>query len=352
MKYLNILIWALIFFAIPQVNAAIVGINQIDIQDENTVNAIFSENPDIEAGEVQAEIKILHDMSLRGAVVKAGSSDKVEIFLDTDILANTKYSILTISGAEGSIDFETPEDVIWFTGFSLEEGDSQRIESVEIEDARTLLITYAQDVVASSFDYKLLAEKKIQKIEKLNQDVPSLTMTLEPPLESSEDYILMFIDLKDSEGEIIEFDTGIYDFTAPTFWWATKESSENNILDETMNDDTPEEVSPSASENITPPVVDENNDEAPIVLEDNSIVQSWEQENSQNMPVQNMGSSELPNLNAAPGENIVAGDSETWNVNKVASTVTANPQAWATAWVLLLASIFINTFFYYTRRKR
>jgi len=49
---------------------------------------------------VNAEIKILHDMNLRGAVIKEGTTDKVEIFLDADILSNTKYSILTISGAE------------------------------------------------------------------------------------------------------------------------------------------------------------------------------------------------------------------------------------------------------------
>ena len=200
MKCLKVIFWVLSFFIASQAWAATIWIQQIDIENENTINAIFSENPNIEVGDVNAEIKILHDMNLRGAVIKEGTTDKVEIFLDADILSNTKYSILTISGAEWSIDFETPDDVVWFTGFSLEQGDTQWIESVEITDARTLLVSYAQDVVASSFDYKLLAEKKLTKIEKKSSETPSLTITINPPLISSQDYILMFVDLLDADG--------------------------------------------------------------------------------------------------------------------------------------------------------
>lgn len=338
---------------------ATLWVKQIDVEDANTVTAVFSENPDIEVWEIKAEIKILHDMNLRGAVMKEGSNNKVEVFLDSDILSNTKYSILTISGAEGSIDFETSEDVDWFTAFSLEEGDWQEIESIEVVDPRTLLISYAQNLAADSFDYKLLAEKKIQKIEKKSTDDASITITIDPPLASNQDYILMFIDLQDSEGETIEFDTWIYDFRSTQF-----RESDNDLGEVSREDDLTLEETPE-TENIddipldqTQELMEDLSDWGDIWTQENNIIPEEvipnliEKEDIENMSGTSIDLSEEPELNAAPGEEVSAGSSEDWNINEIASNATVNPQAWAATWVLVLLSVFINTFFYFTRRKK
>ena len=58
MKYLKIIFWVLSFLVTSQGFAATIWVQQIDIESANTVNAIFSENPNIEVWDIQAEIKI------------------------------------------------------------------------------------------------------------------------------------------------------------------------------------------------------------------------------------------------------------------------------------------------------
>jgi len=50
-------------------------------------------------------------MSIRGSVVSETAQNQIEVMLVDPLLPNTKYSLLTISGADGSIDFETPASV-------------------------------------------------------------------------------------------------------------------------------------------------------------------------------------------------------------------------------------------------
>jgi len=58
-----------------------------------------------------------------------------------------------------------------------------------------------------------MAESKVTKIEKPDYFMPELTLSVEPPLISNQDYILMFIQMQDVDGNFLEFDTGIYDFS-------------------------------------------------------------------------------------------------------------------------------------------
>jgi hypothetical protein len=86
---------------------------------------------------------------------------------------------------------------------------------------------YRQELTSSIFEYKLLAESRIVKIEKPDYFIAELIITVEPPFISQQDYILMFIDMQDVEGNYLEFDTGIYDFTTPDLG-----------IDEELNKDT------------------------------------------------------------------------------------------------------------------
>ena len=52
-------------------------------------------------------------------------------------------------------------------------------------------------------------------IEKKDFDLPEIFITVEPPLVEGTDYILMIIDMQDRDGNYMEFDTGIYDFSTP-----------------------------------------------------------------------------------------------------------------------------------------
>jgi len=84
---------------------------------------------------------------------------------------------------------------------------------IELIDDRTIHISYTQDLVETAFEYKLLAESIVTRIEKRDYDTPELHISVEPPFVAGRDYILMFIDMQDVDANYIEFDTGIYDFS-------------------------------------------------------------------------------------------------------------------------------------------
>lgn len=273
------------------------GVDSVDIIDKNTIKVTLSDNPNIKVGENEAEVTILNDVQIAAAVAKAGSMNEVEILLDGNLIPNTSYSLLTVAGAQGSIDFTTPSAVEGYTQANLESVAEQEIASIELIDAKNIVVKYVQNVSASGYDFKLLAESKVTKIEKPSYELPELLIHVEPPLISEQDYIIMFIDMKDVDGKQIEFDTGIYDFTTPLF---------------------PKETSPEVS------------------------------------------GEELPELNAAGeavsleketlGEETPLQDGQQ-QVEAIAATVTETPATGTATWILIALTIFINAFYFFTRRK-
>ena len=236
-------------------------------------------------------------MSIRGAIKSETDDKSVEIRLGDDLLPNTSYSLLNISGANGNIDFITPENVEGFRVANPNVSLEQNIESIEILDSETILVHYVNPVNATGYGYKLLAESKVTSITKEKYDVPELTLTLEPPLTSNKDYILMIIELQDVDGNYLEFDTGIYDFK---------------------------------TEEITPPAL------AEPTLEDLAGNTGATLESETNM-----------DMNAAGPETPEEG-----NIQEVAAQATQTPDTGTETWVLVFATLFINTSIFFARRKK
>lgn len=93
----------------------------------------------------------------------------------------------------------------------------QDIENIEILDASTIIVRYVQNISGTTYDFKLLAENNVVKVEKPTYDAPEIIITVEPPLLGEQDYILMVVDMKDVDGKQLQFDTESYDFTTPLF---------------------------------------------------------------------------------------------------------------------------------------
>ncbi len=284
--------------------SAPLGVDTIDVIDANTLEVTLSENPNMNVGEIDAEITILSDVKLHGGFISENSAKQVELLLETPLQALTNYSLLSVLGAKGSIDFVTPEEIGGYTTVNTANMTEQDIESIEIIDDKTIFITYTQDLSASTFEYKLLAESNIVKVEKQDYDIPKLTITVEPPFTSEQDYILMFIDMQDVEGNYIEFDTGIYDFTSPII---EENTSEELWDEEVINNDTLEEA----------------------VWEDEQI-----------------------SLESANDETSLEKDSSVQDTNEVAMSAELTPNTGAQTWILVLMTLVINSFYYFTRRKK
>lgn len=312
MKYIQTIIAFLAILGIISTTySGSLGVDEIKVIDSNTISVSLSDNPNLKEGEIEGEVTILNDVNTRGAVVSEGSEVKVELMLDEPLLPNTSYSLLTISGADGSIDFTTPENV---EGFMLDNpniASGQDIASIEVLSDTALIVTYRESLSGSALDYKLLAESNIVKMEKPDYFLPEIIITIEPPLMSNKDYILMFIEMQDVEGEYLEFDTGIYDF-----------STEEIVSQESTSDD----VDQIASE--------ENEEAEKIDLEDNT----------ETMDISSVD--EVVDMQAAGEEDSLQ------DVSAVAAQMTETPDTGAETWVLIVATLIINSFFYLSRRKK
>jgi len=98
----------------------------------------------------------------------------------------------------------------------------------------------------------------------------------------------MFIDMQDAAGNYLEFDVGIYDFSTEEI---TEVEETNEMLDTSENE-----------------------------------------ENSQ--------------------EDMSDEEDATIEVTEAATMVTQTPDTGAETWVLIIATLFINTFYYLSRRKK
>jgi len=112
MKHFKKILTLIAIFAVTQgVYSAGLGVSQIDVLDENTLKVTLSENPNLQVGDQDAEITILQDVNIYGGFTVMDAANKIELILEDALRPNTNYSLLTVLGAEGSIEFVTPEGV-------------------------------------------------------------------------------------------------------------------------------------------------------------------------------------------------------------------------------------------------
>jgi hypothetical protein len=188
----------------------------------------------------------------------------------------------------------------------------QDIDSIEVIDDRTIIVYYRDPITASELEYKLLAESEVTKIEKLDFYSPEILISIQPPFISEKNYILMFIEMQDASGEFLEFDTGIYDFVSP-------------IIDDTPTNELTEEEEVDTDENLEVIEVQTPSEE-PTSLE--------------------------TELQAAGEEELLKESDELLDTQEVAAMVSETPETGAQTWVLILATLFINSFYYLSRRKK
>ena len=298
--------------------AAPLWVDEIKAIDSNTISVMLSENPNLNVGTIDAEITLLNDVSIRGVILSDIATNQVELMLEDPILANTAYSLLTISWEDGSIDFTTGESVEGFVAENSALWNQQDIDKIEMIDDRTMVISYIDDLASQSYEFKLLAESKIVSIEKPDYYTPELIIALDPPLISNQDYILMFIDLEDVDGNYIEFDTGIYDFST-------------DELEETIQTEEISSQSGSTMKETKEDIIWEE-----VILEEEVLESNQDDE--------------LLELEAAPEVSLEKINED--DITAVALAVQSTPDTGAETWVIIFATLFINTLYYWARRKK
>lgn len=282
-------------------------------------------------------MKVLQDMTLNQAQKNLENSKKVTITLEEPLRQNTKYSILSILGAQGSIDFQTGDflENQEIPNTSLF-GQDQNIQSITIINDKILDLNYVSDVVESDFEYKLLQELEVLSIENTSAADERLIVNLGQEITADREYILMVISLIGSDGDEITFDTGIYDFTSPE----SLEKSQSVIDAQT----------PKSSKDITTSFNQEAQMSVQEKIAQRNAAKLLEVEQAevtvQEIPMQDSLLPEEEELNAAPSDTGLMK-----STLSVAAEATMTPDAGAETWVLIFATLLINTFYYFSRRK-
>lgn len=280
-----------------------VDVESVQLPSLGQINVVLNENLNLPTGDIQADVGVLSDVEIYNASVSAESQNIVHISLAEALKTGESYSLLSIAGAEGSIDFSTPENGLdGYVVFNPIFTTGQDISELEITDPYTIKVTFNEALTQGEVEFKLLEENPIASIQKPDYFIPELVFTLEEDLEEEKDYIIMFIELTDVEGEIVEFDTGIYEFD-------THNMGESDPEMDTMEDDMMDMFFGEG---------DELSDETMQML--------------------------------AAGEDILNQEDDA-QIEAVADNADETPDTGAETWVIVFATLFLNTA-YFIRRKR
>lgn len=232
--------------------AADIKTDSVVVVDDKTIDFTLTNDFNQDIWEIAWDVKVLSDMEIISSERDLEDSKKVNIFLWWwKVAENTSYSLLTVVWAEWSIDFETKEDFVWAEILNTEALEAQWIESVVIRDPLTIEVFYKDVLSSTEFEYKLLANIEVNKIEKLAPDNNDVRVSLSSKLQVSRDYILMLINLMDKDEQKVDFNDGIFDFSTLD---TIKETPDEIIIEENPdeagweNGETVETVSLNAAE--------------------------------------------------------------------------------------------------------
>ena len=319
MKHIQKIIVIALFslLSIFQASAEEITIDTIDVLDTHTVSFSISDTTIFWDNDIQGDIKILKDTTIENATRDTEDNQTVLINLPAPLKKDTTYSLLGLFGAEGSIDFVTTGELsgveIQNDGFALEE---QTIDFIRIIDQDTIAVVYTTDVLSSVFEYKLLTELKINAISRKNATDGRINIELRDEIERESEFIFIVVSLFDSEENEITFANSIYDFTSPA------------ILEESS---------------WIPSILGESEDEfmKQLALEE-KIAARNEAKKQESQEEDIIDESLEIELSAA---------SVQYNLEKVATTAQEMPDTGAESWLLILITLFINSFLYFARRK-
>jgi len=297
-------------------------IESLEVVDTKTLSLSMSEVK-MWTGEIVWEMKVLNDMSIAFASQDEENDNVAILTLDEVLEKNTEYSLLTVFGADGSIDFKTGdvlEDIEIINPETDEIGQS--IESITLVDVNTIKVTYVEDIEWEELEFKLLSEIWVDGISGVDEDTVNVKLTVD--IKSDKNYILMVLALQDALSQDVDLEEGIYDFMAPTEITTISEPTEEVVENTEEVIDETQEVSNEVEDEL------------------NAAYNLLEPEESTDLLEKDV---------EAVVEKAVEEEKAERTLEAVAMSATVTPETGAETWVLIMLTLFINTFYYFSRRK-
>lgn len=307
------------------------NIELLEVVDTKTFHVSISEVK-MWTEEVVWEVKVLNDMSIAFATPNEDEDSSVILTLDEPLEKDTEYSLLTVFGADGSIDFKTGDTLEGIEIMNPEVDEiGQSIESISLVDVNSIEVTYTEELEWGDFEFKLLSDIEVESLNPIDED--TISVTLWGALSTDKNYIFMVLALQDALSQDVELDEGIYNFVSPS---EISDPVATQEWDDSLEVELDEDTEVSLDEEI----------EAEVDL--NAAYNELES------PAESVDLLDA-NIDRVVEDAVEAEEmqetAEEQTLETVALSATATPETGAETGVLILLTLFINTFYYFSRRK-
>lgn len=219
MKILKIILFSLLSLWLFHTTYA-ASITNIKVVDDKHVDLNFSWDINLWNGPVNGDIKVLKNINITFASKDFNDSNKVTLTLWEDLSPNTNYTLISIFGVDGSIDFKTDSILENSEKINSDVINGQGITRLVISDPRVIELYFRQPIAEEVFEFKLLNEIKTESIVSINP--MSLTITMMDSLQINSEYMTMIISLKNSLWSEVLLDESFLDFTTHADLVSTK----------------------------------------------------------------------------------------------------------------------------------
>jgi len=200
-----------------------ISIDSLEVQYEKHINVSLNNEIDINALSSNDDVKILHDISVLGSDLDPADPRKALIHLDQELAKDSKYNLIAIEGADGSMDIETGSNLEWEDIYN-EAGEW--IESISIIDPKNIEVTFFEAITEIEISLKLFRDLPIDSLENISNT--QIWVKTTEKLATSNNYIFMLIGAKNLDNSEAVIDNGIYNFETPSYL-------EQAPLEETVN---------------------------------------------------------------------------------------------------------------------
>lgn len=208
-------------------NASATSIEAVEVTTGKEVRVTLT-GASLISSEITGDIKTLKDIAVEEALKSLDSDKVVNITLAEELAPNNSYSLLSIFGSEGNIEFSLWEKIenVEFMNTSVE---ASQIEKLVVRDSKNIDVYYKLGLASNEFEYKILSNTAVENM-KVEDGV--LVLTLKNDLVSNSNYILMILSLKDEMGNAVTFEDGLFDFTTGEIVPTVVESVEEEVTEE------------------------------------------------------------------------------------------------------------------------
>jgi len=241
-KLLIIFIFTLSISFNAYANDEDVSIIDIDSNNSNILKIFLDKNIETNTMNVDSDIKVFRDLETTKVSIDLENANLVHLSLKENLEEDTWYSLLSVYGAEGTIDFNIEKLSNWL---EVKWNNVDWIEKLLIIDSKNIEIYFKKMINSDSVDVKLLREHSLDSLKINSSNKKELDVYLKDEIHSNSKYIIMMFTITIKEELTYNISNSIYDFIIE---WLSDEKLEQPMEDDIKEDNKIDNIALNSAE--------------------------------------------------------------------------------------------------------